>query len=60
MNSETTKHTHSHSHLYGADDRAEQAHHAQELNSAQVPHCVLLTHIRHCVQRGAEQNQTVT
>lgn len=60
MSSKTAKHTHSHSHLYGADDCAEQADHAQELNSAQVLHCVLLTHIRHCVQRGADQHQAVT
>lgn len=55
-----TDHTDTHLHLYGADDGAEQADHAQKLHLAQVLHCVLLTHIGHCVQRGAEQHQTVT
>lgn len=47
------------SHLYGADDGAEQAEHAQKLHSAQVLHCVLLSHIRHGVQHRAEQDQGV-
>lgn len=55
-----TDHTYIHLHLYGADDCAEQADHTQELHSAQVPDCVFLTHVRHSVQRSAEQHQTVT
>lgn len=47
-------------HLYGADDGAEQADHPQELHSAQVLHRVLLRHVGHGVQRGAEHHQTVT
>lgn len=55
-----TDHAHTHLHLYGADDCAKQANHAQELHPAQVLHCVFLTDIRHGVQRSAEQHQTVT
>lgn len=49
-----------HTHLYGADDRAEQADHAEELHPAQVLHRVLLTHVRDGVQRRTDQHQTVT
>lgn len=47
------------SHLYGTDDGAEEAQHAQELHPAEVLHGVLLTHVRDGVQGGADQNQAV-
>lgn len=52
--------SHTHLHLYGADDCAEKADHAQELHPAQVLHGVLLTHIRHRIQRSTEEHQTIT
>lgn len=52
--------THKHSHLYGADDSPKQANHAEELHSAQVFYGVFLTHVRHCIQRCTDQDQTVT
>lgn len=45
--------------LYTADESPKQAHHAQEFNSAQVLHCVLLAHVGYGVEDGAEQDQPI-
>lgn len=47
------------SQLYAADEGPEEAHHAQELNSAQVLHRVLLAHVGHGVEDSTQQDQPV-
>lgn len=45
--------------LETTDEGPEQAHHAQELDSAQVLHRVLLAHVGYSVENGAEQDQAI-
>lgn len=45
--------------LYATDKCPEEAHHAQEFDSAQVLHCVLLAHVGYSIKNSTEQDQPV-
>lgn len=48
-----------HPQLETTDEGPKQAHHAQELDSAQVLHRVLLAHVGYSIEDSAEQDQAI-